>query len=128
MKIYRANRRDGRVVTVECPEAGNSYRLPHVCRHSPDGFNWGYGGSGPSDLALSILNDFTWSGEVAEMLYQSFKWEFIAQLKRDEWILRGEDIHNWIVRTLWKHQQESGRKPPASYQKEVEKYAGQFNP
>lgn len=26
-----------------------------VVHHSPDGFEWGYGGSGPSDLALNLL-------------------------------------------------------------------------
>src|SRR5204862_6265890 len=30
--------------------------LKHVVHHSPDGFQWGYGGSGPADLALSILS------------------------------------------------------------------------
>lgn len=29
--------------------------LHHHSRHSPDGFAWGYSGSGPSDLALSML-------------------------------------------------------------------------
>lgn len=29
--------------------------LPHVVKHSPSGFEWGYNGSGPSDLALSLL-------------------------------------------------------------------------
>lgn len=29
--------------------------LPHVVLHSPDGFEWGYAGSGPADTALSIL-------------------------------------------------------------------------
>jgi hypothetical protein len=28
-----------------------------IRNHSPDGFNWGYGGSGPSQLALAILAD-----------------------------------------------------------------------
>jgi hypothetical protein len=28
---------------------------PAVWNHSPDGFNWGYGGSGPARLALAIL-------------------------------------------------------------------------
>lgn len=32
--------------------------LLHVVHHSPSGFEWGYGGSGPSDLALSILCDY----------------------------------------------------------------------
>jgi len=31
--------------------------LPHHVRHSPDGFSWGYGGSGPADLARCILID-----------------------------------------------------------------------
>lgn len=32
--------------------------LKHLVLHSPDGFEWGYYGSGPSDLALAILADF----------------------------------------------------------------------
>ena len=32
--------------------------LPHrLVRRSPDGFAWGYGGSGPSELALNLLLD-----------------------------------------------------------------------
>lgn len=36
---------------------GGVYRaaLPHVVRHSPTGFDWGYGGSGAADLARSLL-------------------------------------------------------------------------
>jgi hypothetical protein len=29
--------------------------LPHVVQHSPSGMNWGFGGSGPADLARSLL-------------------------------------------------------------------------
>jgi len=32
--------------------------LPHRVRHSPDGFEYGYSGSGPSDLARSIVAHF----------------------------------------------------------------------
>ncbi len=28
-----------------------------LANHSPDGFSWGYGGSGPAQLALAILAD-----------------------------------------------------------------------
>lgn len=31
--------------------------LSHVGPHSPTGLNWGYGGSGPAALALSLLTD-----------------------------------------------------------------------
>ena len=37
--------------------AGERELLEHVECHSPTGYEWGYGGSGPADLALSILCD-----------------------------------------------------------------------
>jgi hypothetical protein len=48
--------------------------------HSPDGFNWGYGGSGPSQLALAVLLAVT--GNPGH--YQEFKWRIIAALPIDE--------------------------------------------
>lgn len=40
-------------------EDGTTYPLPRSGRnHSPTGFNWGYGGSGPAETAASILCDF----------------------------------------------------------------------
>jgi hypothetical protein len=38
--------------------------------HSPTGFEWGYGGSGPSQLAFAILADFTGDTETALQHYQ----------------------------------------------------------
>lgn len=51
-----------------------------VYRHSPTGFNYGYGGSGPADLALNILRMFT-TPEKADRMYQDFKWKFIGSSK-----------------------------------------------
>ena len=54
-KVYAAVRGlDGHLrITV------NGQPLRHVVYHSPTGMNWGgYAGSGPADLALSILADF----------------------------------------------------------------------
>jgi hypothetical protein len=56
---------------------GMATALPRVFRHSPDGFEWGYGGSGPADLALSILVDAV-GKEKAERHYQRFTWDFVA--------------------------------------------------
>jgi hypothetical protein len=39
-------------------EGHRSYLLPHVPLHSPTGFETGYSGSGPADLAASILADY----------------------------------------------------------------------
>lgn len=40
--------------------------------HSPDGFSWGYGGSGPSQLALAICLEI-YDVEYAFSMYQHFK-------------------------------------------------------
>lgn len=49
-----------------------------VWNHSPDGFAWGYGGSGPAQLALAILLRVTGNNDVAVELHQQFKNEFVA--------------------------------------------------
>jgi hypothetical protein len=50
-----------------------------VRNHSPDGFCWGYGGSGPAQLALAILINIT-DRHTAEANYQQFKWDVVAGL------------------------------------------------
>lgn len=50
-----------------------------VYNHSPNGFNWGYGGSGPAQLALAIMLMVT-DEDTAISLYQTFKFEKIATL------------------------------------------------
>lgn len=57
------------------------------------GFNWGYGGSGPAQLALAILADHLGDDRQAVMLYQAFKWAVVAQMPIDEpWELTSEEI------------------------------------
>lgn len=43
------------LVTVETTAGEALGPLAHQVRHSPTGFAWGYGGSGPADLARSLL-------------------------------------------------------------------------
>ena len=54
-----------------------------VWNHSPDGFNWGYEGSGPAQLALAVLLEFV-PQERAVELHQEFKREVIAALVKDD--------------------------------------------
>jgi hypothetical protein len=51
-----------------------------IRKHSPDGFNWGYGGSGPAQLALAVVLEVnnTYEG------YQDFKFNTIARLTIDK--------------------------------------------
>lgn len=62
---------------------GISEITPHkswkLRNHSPDGFNWGYGGSGASQLALAILLELM-DDERAQENYQQFKWDIITTL------------------------------------------------
>lgn len=66
-----------------------------VRNHSPDGFAWGYGGSGPAQLALAILLEET-NRRAAEALYQQFKAEVIAALSKDNWSLTSDDVRDWL--------------------------------
>lgn len=73
-----------------------------LCNHSPDGFEWGYAGSGPAQLALAMLLDYT--GDVATALryYQPFKAEVIAGLPRESgrWQITGTQIQRYFLHDL----------------------------
>jgi hypothetical protein len=59
--------------------------------HSPTGFEWGYGGSGPAQLALALLADALQDDGAALRLHQPFKWQVIAKLS-DRWLINACDI------------------------------------
>lgn len=68
--------------------------LRHEVHHSPTGMQWGYHGSGPSDLARSILADHL--GEVPEpRVYMRFKDDFVAAWG-DAWIINSDEIDTWL--------------------------------
>jgi len=76
---------------------GNAHAdVPHEHRHSWS-FEWGYSGSGPADLAYSILVYF-YGPAVAEALYQRFKEDVIARIPRDadSLVLPAESIRSWV--------------------------------
>jgi hypothetical protein len=72
-------------------------RSLEVSNHSPTGFSWGYGGSGPSQLALAILLRYI-SEREAVLLYHDFKWKFIATLPQTDFETE-IDIREWIAGT-----------------------------
>lgn len=59
-------------------------RSQKLRNHSPDGFCWGYAGSGPSQLALAILLEVTDDEKYALTHYQRFKVEVVEKLKIDK--------------------------------------------
>jgi hypothetical protein len=48
--------------------------------HSPTGFGWGYGGSGPAQLSLALLAHLLEDDALAVVWYQRFKDHFVANL------------------------------------------------
>lgn len=67
-----------------------------VVKHSPTGFEFGYGGSGPADLALNILLCYT-DGNTAQEWYQDFKWAFVAKLPEAGGVIKGDDVRKWLA-------------------------------
>lgn len=77
--------------------------------HSPTGFEWGYGGSGPAQLALAILFDVLLrqgvdrkeAGERAIALHQQFKFAHVASWNRAGFLISSAAVLEWIkARTL----------------------------
>jgi hypothetical protein len=100
--IHRAGEeRELGAVTVTVHDVGKQFwldpkRSQALRNHSPDGFEFGYGGSGPSQLALGILLDFTDSPQQAMRWYQEFKWQFIGGVKHPGGTILGNDIADWL--------------------------------
>ena len=68
-----------------------------VYNHSPTGFEWGYGGSGPSQLALAIMLEVTDDDRKALSLYHDFKFDVVAGMPYEEWTIPLERIEQWIT-------------------------------
>lgn len=99
MKIYRGRRLEpekGTISNVEVTVNGKTLR--HHVFHSPTGFNFGYGGSGPADLARSILWDYL-GKEPPSVLYQNFKDTFVAAWG-DIWQITSREIQKWIKKKM----------------------------
>jgi hypothetical protein len=89
MKTYRGTRCGGDVtVTVD----GKPLPVCHELRnHSPSGFEWGYSGAGPSQLALAILADYR-GPKFAIAWYQVFQWHTVKGLPKQSWQLTAEQL------------------------------------
>jgi hypothetical protein len=101
VKIYEGRRSPLAVeVTVDGQPLDPRFDL---WNHSPTGFEWGYGGSGPAQLALALLADHLGDDERAVALHQDFKWAVVVNLPHS-WTLTGRDI-NRLLQSI--HQEEA---------------------
>ncbi len=97
-KVYTAIRGEDENTITVFDEKGTR-PLKHIVYHSPTGMEWGYGGSGPSDLARSILADFA-GIKVVDTFYQDFKWDFIAKQPEKGFQISGQEILDWLKRKI----------------------------
>lgn len=105
-------RQPGGDATANIPQA--------VIYHSPDGFEWGYGGSGPADLALNVVEHYLsltdWDGQrvkaskgtqgfnMSFLLHQQFKDDFLIGLAQDEsHVIPFAEIETWMAARLAPH-------------------------
>lgn len=94
MKLYRGIRTpEGCIVTVNGREL--DMRLD-LWNHSPTGFEWGYSGSGPAQLALAILADVTGDDDLAVTLHQRFKFSNVAGFPKDGWNISDDQVKVWV--------------------------------
>lgn len=68
-----------------------------LANHSPTGFEWGYRGSGPAQLALAIAADLV-GDERALDVYQAVKDQLIARIDSPTWTLTGPVVLEVIER------------------------------
>jgi len=116
------NKAGARLVVVE-EDGLVTGPLRHITKHSPDGFSWGYCGSGAAELARCLLIDaldlkpdcdqcdgegrancwWCYGGyvEPSPAMYQEFKATVIAVLP-DSWTLTRDGIRHWA--TTWQTQ------------------------
>jgi hypothetical protein len=96
--IYVGYRRRSRAIVEEQSDQQQltPERSLELANHSPSGFEWGYGGSGPAQLALALLLDYTDDEELALAEYKAFKTEVVSQLECTGpdgcWRLTGREI------------------------------------
>lgn len=84
-------------ICKESWERGKRHVEKYGC-HSPDGFNWGYSGSGPAELALMMLLEIGYEPDEAWFWHQRVKQRFIAGLPNGSdtpWTIQSKNIIDW---------------------------------
>jgi hypothetical protein len=103
MKTYEAQGgfwNDGNVwVCIDGQRLGELDPHFEVINKSPTGFAWGYGGSGPAQLAFAILADVIGVERASNPeMFQRFKFDVIGKLDKDKGFRITEDeVKAWLT-------------------------------
>jgi hypothetical protein len=96
--VYRGRRDPTAPVGEECTVTVDGEQCLD-CRYdllsaSPSGPEWGYGGSGPAQLAVALLAD-AFDDEFACDHYQRFNREVVSELPEEGWTLTKQGLNTW---------------------------------
>lgn len=99
MKIIRG-RKSGLDCVVELDNESYHTKLSlekslEIAKHSPDGFQWGYSGSGPAQLAAAILYEITDDVELSRSYYELFKHDHVSQWE-DTFEISEFEVRIWL--------------------------------
>ena len=86
------------LLTAESVNESATRDLPSrldLYNQSPTGFEWGYGGSGPAQLALALLADAQ-GDEIAQVHYQDFKRAVVTDFGAC-WSITAEQIRRFVA-------------------------------
>lgn len=114
MKIrgYRQGQAGGGCLVTVVDGAGDEMPIPlpsilvgREFRHSPDGFQWGYQGSGPAELARAILVTVIKEDDRVRhpRCYQQFKMDVISRIRVDEFTMDEMQVREWYDAFLMRH-------------------------
>jgi len=97
MAVYRGRRgRTGEWWVTKDSRFFSARPSRKVRNHSPTGFSWGFGGSGPAQLALALLMDLVGDDEALRQ-YQRFKWDVVSTWPQDgSWEISEREIRRWL--------------------------------
>ena len=95
MKRYEGKRKTSVVVVTVDGRPLNPRQ--DLWNHSPTGFEWGYAGSGPAQLAIALLADCLGDDQAAVEQHHDFKDAVVAGLPHAGWTLTEDEIRDTLM-------------------------------
>ena len=101
MKTYQGQRLEYSAVVEVISSDGSVKNLDPersqaIKNLDPDGFDWGYDGGKPAQLALAILLDVTNDAKIALKHYKAFKDATVRHLSKT-WELSEDAVRTWLI-------------------------------
>ena len=88
---------------VVVKRGADTWALPlrlDIRNHSPTGFEAGYGGSGPAQLALALVADCCGVALAVAPIYQRVKKRIVARLPHDGWTIEESQVKEAVAEAM----------------------------